>query len=134
MTRTHARSVKGQRSRRTMIRKRGDSTTTLGAICLTQVQAAFIFAGATDASAFMTCITEMLLLTLWPGQIVVMVNLEAHQVKAVRETIKTAGSTLKNTPPYSPEQGPIEECWSRVKAINRREDQKRSIASRPHRP
>jgi transposase len=119
MTRTHARSLKGQRAHRTMIRNRGTSTTTIGAISLTQVQASFVFEGATDKLAFMTFVTEVLVPTLQPGQIVVMDNLGAHRVKAVREAIEAMGCTLKFTPPYSPEFNPIEECWSKVKSILR---------------
>ena len=117
MTRTHARSVRGQRVCGTMIRNRGTNTTTIGAISLTQVQASFVFEGGTDKFAFMTFITEVLVPTLTPGQIVVMDNLGAHRVKAVREAIEAAGCTLRFTPPYSPEFNPIEECWSKVKSI-----------------
>jgi transposase len=46
-------------------------------------------------------------------------NLGAHRVKAVQEAIEAAGCTLKFTPPYSPEFNPIEECWSKIKAILR---------------
>lgn len=120
MTREHARSVKGQRANGTMIRNRGGTTTTIGAISLSQVHAAFIFEGATDKSAFITFITEVLVPSLKPGQIVVMDNLGAHRVKAVQQAIEAAGCVLKFTPPYSPEFNPIEECWSKVKAILRK--------------
>lgn len=120
MTREYARSVKGQRANGTMIRNRGSNTTTIGAISLSQVQAAFIFEGATDKSAFITFITEVLVPTLVPSQIVIMDNLGAHRVKAVQKAIEAAGCVLKFTPPYSPEFNPIEECWSKVKAILRK--------------
>ncbi|MDX2007464.1 MAG: IS630 family transposase [Meiothermus sp.] len=119
MTRTHARSLKGQRACGTMIRNRGTNTTTIGAISLTQVQASFVFEGRTDKCAFMTFVSEVLIPTLTPGQVVVMDNLGAHRVKAVREAIEAVGCILKFTPPYSPEFNPIEECWSKVKSILR---------------
>lgn len=119
MTRQYARSIKGQRASGVMMRNRGTNTTTIGAISLTQVQASFVFEGATDKHAFMTFITEVLVPTLQPGQIVVMDNLGAHRVKAVREAIEAVGCTLKFTPPYSPQFNPIEECWSKVKSILR---------------
>lgn len=119
MTRLYARSPSGERASGTAIRNRGISTTTIGAISLTQVQAAFVFEGATDKHAFTAFVTEVLVPTLRPGQIVVMDNLGAHRVKAVQEDIEAAGCTLKFTPPYSPEFNPIEECWSKVKAILR---------------
>lgn len=120
MSRSHARSLQGQRACGTMIRNRGTNTTTIGAISLTQVQASFVFEGATDTLAFMTFVTEVLVPTLVPGQIVVMDNLGAHRVKAVREAIEAAGCSLRFTPPYSPEFNPIEECWSKVKSILRK--------------
>lgn len=119
MTRRYARSPEGERANGVAVRNRGTNTTTIGAISLAEVQAAFVFEGATDRHAFMTFITEALVPTLQPGQIVVMDNLGAHRVKAVRGAIEAAGCTLRFTPPYSPELNPIEECWSKVKSILR---------------
>ena len=119
MTRLYARSARGERAKGTSIRNRGSNTTTIGALSLTQMQAAFVFEGATDKLAFMTFITQVLVPTLQPGQIVVMDNLGAHRVKAVRQAIQAAGCALVFTPPYSPEFNPIEECWSKVKTILR---------------
>jgi transposase len=120
MTRQYARSMRGERAEGTTIRNRGSNTTTIGAISPTQIQASFVYEGATDKCIFMTFVTEILLPTLQVGQIVVMDNLGAHRVKAVQEAIEGAGCTLKFTPPYSPELNPIEECWSKVKAILRK--------------
>lgn len=119
MTRFYARSTRGERAKGTMLRNRATNTTTIGAISLCEVQASFIFEGATDKSAFLTFVVEVLVPTLQPGQIIVMDNLGAHRVRAVREAIQVAGCTLKFTPPYSPEFNPIEECWSKVKSILR---------------
>jgi transposase len=116
MTRQYARSPRGERANGTLIRNRCTNTT-IGAISLTQVQASFVFKGTTDKHAFITFVTEVLVATLQSGQIVVMDNLSAHQVKAVREAIEAAGCTLKFAPPQPPEFNPIEECWSKVKTI-----------------
>lgn len=120
MTRLYARSTRGERARGTMVRNRGCTTTTIGAINLNRVQAALVFEGATDKLAFMAFVTQVLVPTLEPGQVVVMDNLGAHRAKGVREAIEAAGCTLRFTPPYSPELNPIEECWSKVKGLLRK--------------
>jgi len=120
MSRTHARSSKGERAYGTVIRNRGATLTTIGALSHSGIQAALVFNGATDKAIFLTFIKEVLLPTLKPGQIVVMDNLGAHRVKEVQTLIESVGCTLKFTPPYSPEFNPIEECWSKIKSILRK--------------
>jgi len=119
MSRLYARSPKGQRAHGSLIRNRGANLTTIGALSCTGMQAAMVFTGATDKTAFLTFIHQVLLPTLRPGQIVVMDNLGAHRARGVQQAIEAAGCTVIFTPPYSPEFNPIEECWSKVKAILR---------------
>jgi len=44
-------------------------------------------------------------------------NAKIHLGEMVREAIEKAGATLIYLPPYSPEFSPIENFWSKVKAI-----------------
>lgn len=102
MTRSHARSLKGHRACGTMIRNRGTNTTSIGAIRPTQVQASFVFEGTTDQSACMTFVSEVLVPTLVPGQIVVIDNLGSHRVKAVGEAIESSRSLCPALPSSTP--------------------------------
>ena len=70
---------------------------------------------ATDGQIFLHFVTEALVPTLRPGDVVVLDNLQAHKVKGVREAVEAAGATLLYLPPYSPDLSPIEPMWSKVK-------------------
>ncbi|MBR9971806.1 transposase [Magnetospirillum sp. J10] len=58
--------------------------------------------------------------TLAPGDIVIMDNLGSHKVAGIREAIEAAGATVRYLPPYSPDLNPIEQVFSKLKAILRR--------------
>ncbi len=72
--------------------------------------------GATTGAVFLTYLDRVLLPQLWPGAVVVMDNLAAHKVKAVREKIEGAGARLLYLSPYSPDFNPIEPSWSKLKS------------------
>ncbi len=52
------------------------------------------FPGATDALAFKTYVTQILVPNLWRGACVIMDNLPAHKVMGIREAIEKVGATL----------------------------------------
>ena len=52
------------------------------------------FPGATDALAFETYVTQILVPNLWAGACVVMDNLPAHKVTGIREAIESVGATV----------------------------------------
>jgi transposase len=54
------------------------------------------------------------------GQIVLMDNLSVHTSKWVRELIEERGCQLWLLPSYSPDMNPIEEAFSKVKALLRK--------------
>lgn len=57
---------------------------------------------------------------LRPGDLVILDNLSAHKGAAVREAIQAAGATLRFLPPYSPDFNPIENAFSKLKALLRK--------------
>jgi transposase len=116
LTRLYARSRRGQRAHGKIKRNRGGTLTTIAAVTLAGVQAAFALPGGTDGPAFLVFVRRVLVPSLRPGQTVVLDNLGAHKVEGVRQAIEGAGCSLLYLPPYSPELNPIEECWSKVKA------------------
>ena len=52
---------------------------------------------------------------LWPGAVVVMDNLPAHNVRGVRAAIEAVGAHVVYLSPYSPDFNPIEHLWSTLK-------------------
>jgi transposase len=73
--------------------------------------------GATDGAAFEAYVKHFLLPTLKEGQVVVMDNLQAHKSARVRNLIESAGASVLFLAPYSPDFSPIEEAFSKIKAI-----------------
>ena len=56
---------------------------------------------------------------LQPGQVVVLDNLSAHKSPSLREALAARGCDLLFLPAYSPDFTPIEQAFSKVKAILR---------------
>jgi transposase len=96
------------------------STTLLGAMRLDGSTAAMVIESATDQDVFLAYVREILTPTLRPGDIVVMDNLSPHKAPAVAELIRAAGADVWYLPPYSPDLNPIEQMWSKVKALLRK--------------
>ena len=67
-----------------------------------------MYQGGTTGEHFVQYLKETLLLTLKPGEIVVMDNMRSHHVKAVREVLEEKGMKVSYLPPYSPDLNPIE--------------------------
>ncbi len=77
--------------------------------------------GAMDGDMFVAYVTHILLKELRAGDVVIMDNLPAHKVAAVRETIEGAGARLIYLPPYSPDFNPIEKAFAQIKAFLKKE-------------
>jgi transposase len=75
--------------------------------------------GCGDGAAFLAFVQEVLVPQRQPGQVVLLDHLKAHKVAGVREAIEAVGGRLIYLPPDSPDFSPIEECWSKIKAIVR---------------
>jgi transposase len=58
--------------------------------------------------------------TLNPGDIVILDNLPAHKGVAARQAIEAVGARLLFLPPYSPDFNPIENAFSKLKALLRK--------------
>jgi transposase len=59
--------------------------------------------------------------TLEEGQVVVLDGLGAHRPKRIRELVEARGADVVFLPSYSPDLNPIEEAFSKVKALVRKE-------------
>ena len=76
--------------------------------------------GGTNREVFETYVEQMLAPTLRPAQVVVMDNLTAHKGERIRELIEQRRCELLYLPTYSPEFNPIEEAFSKIKALVRK--------------
>jgi transposase len=119
MTRLYARAPRGQRATATKPVNRGRHVTMLGALTLQGMVAAMTVEGFTDGEVFLAFLREVLVPQLRAGQVLIMDNLKAHKVAGVAAICAAAGVRLLYLPPYSPDLSPIEECWSKVKALLR---------------
>lgn len=89
--------------------------TFLGALRLDQLSAPCVVDGPINGEIFRAYVTQFLLPTLKPGDIVVLDNLGSHKSKAVRDAIRSAGAHLAFLPPYSPDLNPIEQAFAKIK-------------------
>jgi len=96
------------------------SSTLVAAIRLDGVVAPMIVNGPINGESFADYVESSLVGELEPGDIVVMDNLPVHKSRRVAEAIQAVGCTLVFLPPYSPDLSPIENMWSKVKAILRK--------------
>ncbi len=103
-------------------RNRGQNTTLIASISPGggMLDAAMTIEGSTDKAVFELYVERVLAPTLRPGEIVVMDNLAAHKGERVRELIDARGYELWYLPAYSPDFNPIEEAFSKIKAILRK--------------
>jgi len=120
MERLYARSLRGERARGKKPRKRGTNVSLLSALSVEKVVASTQVSGSVDGTTFEAFISQKLVPKLWQNACVVMDNAKFHQGEMVRELIEQAGAQLIYLPPYSPEFSPIENFWSKIKAILRK--------------
>lgn len=117
MMRSTAWAPIGQRAYDVAVRNRGTVLTVIGAIALDGVRATMTVEGGTSKEVFLEFVTQHLIPSLKPDDVVVMDNLGAHHALNVRSALNTAGVRTVFLPPYSPDMNPIEQCWSKLKSI-----------------
>ncbi|WP_157861315.1 IS630 family transposase [Rippkaea orientalis] len=120
MVRLYARALKGKRARGVKPLHRGQSISIISALSLEKVLASSNIYGSVDGLTFEAFIVKQLVPQLWENACVVMDNARIHLGKMVKEAIEEAGAKVIYLSPYSPEFSPIENFWSKVKAILRK--------------
>ena len=100
-------------------RHHGKNTTLVAALALDGLHEPWLIEGAMETDSFACSITEQLAPTLQPGQVVVVDHLSAHQADRMRQAIEARHCQLLFLPPYSPDCTPIEQAFSKSKAILR---------------
>ena len=120
MTRPYARTRKGERANAYAPQGHWHTTTLVAGLTLTGAIAPMVLDGAMDRLSFEAYVAQCLIPALPSGAIVILDNLSAHKSAAITQLIEKAGATLWYLPPYSPDYNPIEQMWSKVKAILKR--------------
>lgn len=119
MTRLFARAQKGQRATDYAPQGHWNTTTLVAAITMESTLAPMILDGPMDTLAFETYVEQVLIPELPAHCIVVMDNLSSHKTPRIAKLIEDAGAMVWYLPPYSPDFNPIEQMWSKIKALLR---------------
>ena len=110
----------GERARAKAPRNRGKNTTLLASMSVEGMGPCLAVVGSATKAVFESYVERVLAPSLSPGQVVVLDNLAAHKGERVRELVEARGCELLFLPAYSPDLNPIEEAFSKVKALLRR--------------
>jgi len=120
MDRRHGRAPRGERLRASVPHGHWKTTTFVGALRLSGMTAPMVLDGPMTGDWFLAYVQQVLVPTPRPGDVVILDNLAAHKGAAVRTAIEAAGASLRFLPPYSPDLNPIENAFSKLKALLRK--------------
>jgi transposase len=120
MLRLYARAIKGKRARGKKPQKKGTNISVISALSLKEVLATMCIYGTVDQVVFEGFILKEVVPKLWKGAHIVIDNAKIHFGEILETMIEEAGAKLIYLSPYSPEFSPIENMWSKVKAILRK--------------
>ena len=73
-----------------------------------------------NRESFTAYVTQFLVTTLSPGDVVIMHNLGSHKGAAVRKAIRAVGARFLFLRPYSPDLNPIEQMFAKLKLLLRK--------------
>ena len=120
MARLHGRAPRGRRLRAAIPHGHWKTTTFVGALRLSGMTAPMVLDGPMTGAWFLAYVQQVLAPTLRKGDVVMLDNLPAHKISAVREAVEATGAQLLFLPPYSPDFNPIENAFSKLKALLRK--------------
>ena len=119
LTRLYGWAPHDQRARGSVPRHHGKNTTLVAALTPDGLHVPWLIEGAMNSETCAWYIRDQLAPRLQPGQVVVLDNLSAHKAASIREAIEARGCELLYLPPYSPDCTPIEQAFSKIKALLR---------------
>jgi len=120
MARTRGRAPRGERLRASVPHGHWKTTTFVGGLRLCGMTAPMVLDGPMTGAWFLAYVEQVLIPTLKPGDLVILDNLPAHKGSATRQVIEAVGARLLFLPPYSPDFNPIENAFSKLKALLRK--------------
>src|SRR5450759_3201263 len=115
MTRRYGRAPRGERVAEGVPAGHWRTLTLLAALTTEGVRASMMIESPTDGDVFLAYVEQVLCPRLEPGHLVILDNLAAHKLAAVRQLIQSRGAQVLYLPPYSPDFNPIEQAWSKLK-------------------
>jgi transposase len=119
MTRLYGRAPRGQRVVQSVPRNHGKGVSLIGSLSLRGLVAPFSIEGAVDTLVFDSYVSKLLLPQLRRGDIVLLDNLPVHQASQVEAAVAARKAQVLWLPAYSPDFSPLENCWSKIKALVR---------------
>jgi transposase len=120
MTRTHGRSLRGQRLVAKVPHGRWRTLTFIAALRHDRIDAPCVIDGPINGQLFTGWVEQFLVPTLTTGDVVIMDNLGSHKGAAVRRAIRSVGAKLLFLPAYSPDLNPIEQVFAKLKTLLRK--------------
>ena len=120
MTRTHGRCARGERLLAPVPHGHWKTMTFVAALRCDRIDAPLVLDQPMNGEWFLAYVEQSLVPTLKVGDVVIMDNLGSHKGQAVRRAIRKAGAHLLFLPPYSPDLNPIEQVFSKLKALLRK--------------
>jgi len=120
MARLRGWAPKGERCHSAVPHGHWKTITFVGGLTLGGFIAPMLLDGPMNGECFRAWVEQMLAPALKSGDIVVMDNLPGHKVAGVRQAIEERGANLLYLPPYSPDLNPIENGFSKLKALVRK--------------
>lgn len=120
MTRRYGRTTRGERLVCKVPHGHWETSTFIAALRHNRITAPLLLDGPMNGPSFLAYVEQILAPTLRRGDMVIMDNVSLHKVTGVRQAIAARGATLFYLPPYSPDLNPIEQFFSKLKAILRK--------------
>jgi transposase len=120
LARLYGRCVRGQRLRAGIPHGHWKTTTFVAGLRLDGLTAPFVIDGPMTGPMFLAYVEQVLCPTLRAGDIVLMDKLAAHKSPAVKAAIEACGASRVLLPAYSPDFNPIEQLFSKLKALLRK--------------
>ena len=120
MARLRGRCPKGERLFASIPHGHWRTTTFVAGLRLGGIEAPMVVDGPINGEFFLAYVRRVLVPVLRPGDLVIMDNLGSHKGAAVRAAIEAAGAELRFLPAYSPDLNPIENAFSKLKALLRK--------------
>lgn len=122
MTRLHGRCARGQRLVAKVPHGHRKTLTFVAGLRCDGIVAPCVLDQPINGISFLAWVRQFLVPELRRGDVVVMDNLGSHKSAEVRRAIRAAGALLIFLPPYSPDLNPIEQAFSQLKTVLRKEN------------
>jgi transposase len=120
LARVYGRAPKGKRANGKIPRNKGKNVTVIASLSPSGMGESLLLEDAANGEMFTLYLEKVLMPSLHPGQIVIMDNASIHEGEKVRQAIEAKGCHVLFLPPYSPDFSPIEEAFSKFKALLRK--------------